>query len=460
MMASLEPEILQKASRIKALGAFRLAADKIPAYREILKAKNLNPSSVKTIEDFKNLVPIISKEDTFHFYSEKIKKLCLSGEIKDAKVIVSSSGHSGYFSYGLSTDKELEKSQSLIDFMLNHIFDVGSKKTILINCLPMGVKITTSAVTVADTSVRSDIVLGVIRTFSDCYDQTILLGENSFIKKVLEEGVEQGIDWKKIKLNIILGEELIAENLRSYMADITGINLDDIRCQNMIGSSFGIAEFGLNLFYETKELIRVRRLIARDKALRTKLFGQNADNIPALFHYNPLRIFVEEAPKENGLSELVLTNLEKEALIPLIRYNIKDEGNKISFSDLAAALNSSGYEDYVPRIRLPIVAIWGRDKITTSEGTTLRPEFVKEILYQDRSIAYGITGNFKLSLAKAGLRIEIQAKKNMEQCPDLEKKIREIIIANIPAAAEIIVYPYRDFPHGMELNYEKKFQYI
>jgi phenylacetate-CoA ligase len=460
MMAALEPAMLNSLSEKKAVKAFQAAAAKVPAYRQFLKGKDISPSAIKTIDDFKKNVPVIDKENTFKLYSLEIKKLCLLGEIKDTRTIISSSGHSGCFSYGLNTQKEIEKSQDTIDFMLDYIFNAKEKKTILVNCLPMGVKIQASCVTVVDTSVRSDIVLGIIKTFAHCYDQVILVGENSFVKKVLEDGVEEGIDWKKIKLHLVLGEEILPENLRSYLANILSINPDDAQCQTLIGSSFGVAEFGLNVFYETKELIRIRRLLARDRALKETLIGRDPDNFPAILHYNPLRVFVEEQPKDNGLNDLVLTNLESDTNIPLVRYNIKDEGIKISFEDLKTALKNSGYDDYIPRIRMPLVAVWGRDKITTEDGFTFRPEFLKELLYSDRTVACNITGNFKLSNSKAGLRIEIQMKINTERSPDLENRIREMLLSKIPAKTEIIIYPYRDFPYGVELNYEKKFQYI
>ena len=460
MLASLDPVKLNNISQNRALKAFEKTALKVPAYSRFLKEKDVSAASVRTIEDFKKYVPVIDKDKTFRLYSREIKKLCLLDEIKDASMIVSSSGYSGSFSYGINTQKEIEKSQEAIDFVLDYIFNVSEKKTLLINCLAMGVRIHSALVTVVDTSVRPDIVIGVIRTFSPCYDQIILVGENSFVKKVLEDGIEEGLDWKRIKLHMVLGEEILPENLRTYFADILGINPDEENCSSLIGSSFGVAEFGLNIFYETSELIRIRRLMHRDKKLKKALIGRDLDNLPVLFQYNPMRVYVEDIPKDNGLSDIVLTNLEEDTNIPLVRYNIEDEGMGISFQQLKDTLESCGYGSYVPRIRLPLAAIWGRDKLMLEEGFAVRPEFVKELLYQDKNIASGITGNFRLSISKAGLRIEIQAKQDGNRSIEFESKIRNILLDNIPARTEIIIYPYHDFPHGMELNYERKFRYI
>ncbi len=460
MMAALEPAMIKNMSEKKALKVFRKASSEVPAYKQFLEERNVDPSLIKTIEDFKNKVPVSDKANTFKLHSHDIEQLFPAGEIKNIKSIITSSGHTGNFSFGLTNEKETAKSQETIDFMLDYIFNVNSQKTLLVNCLPMGIKVNSSKVTVADTSVRSDIVLEIIKTFSKSFDQTILIGENSFVKKVLEDGLDSGFNFKNIRLHLVLGEELLPENLRSYLANILGTNPDDIKNPGLIASSFGVAEFGLNLFYETKELIRIRRLINHDMNLRKKIFGNSFEDLPALLHYNPLRIFVEELNKEDSVGDLLVTNLDADASIPLIRYNIKDEGRLIQFNELKDTLDSFGYSEYVPRIRMPLVMIWGRDKILTKEGISFRPEFIKEILYQDRYVAGSITGNFKLSNSKAGLRIEIQTKENAKITQDFENKIRKILQANIRVKTEIIIYPYRDFPHGMELNYEKKFQYI
>lgn len=462
MLATMDPRKVRAISEKRALRAF-WAASHAQAYRQYLKDCGVEASSIRTIDDFKKLVPVVDKDKTFKLYALEIEKLCVSDRIKDAQLIVSSSGHSGHFSYGLSTDRELKKAQEDIDFMLDHFFDVSSKKTLLVNCLPMGVKIQASSVTIADTSVRSDIAIGVIKTFGPSFDQIIVIGENSFIKKTLEEGLRDGIVWKSLKIHFILGEEILPENMRTYFSRLIGVDMDDKQNTSLIGSSFGVAEFGLNLFYETRELIRLRRLLQRDKKLRGALIGRDADNLPALLHYNPWRIYVEELPKaEGGCSDLVLTNLREKTNIPLVRYNIKDEGVLIDLARLKDVLDTFNAKEYLPRVRMPIVAVWGRDKIACDNGhTNIRPEYIKELLYEDASIAPQITGYFRLSLNKTGgLKVEIQANEKNQISQLLEDKIRNLICERLPAASEIVLYPYRDFPYGMELSYEKKFQYI
>ena len=461
MLAATEPRRLARLSEEHALATFRRAAARIPAYRAFLGEHHVDPDTIRTIEDFRAGVPLLDKGKAFLAHRDNINTLCLPAELANIKSIVPSSGHTGFFSYGLTTRAEIKKNQEAIDFILDYVFEVASRRTLLINALPMGVRVHSDLVTIADTSVRSDIVLGLIRSFAGTFDQIILVAMNAFAKLILEDGLSQGIDWKRTPMHVVVGEELLSENLRSYMADILGINPDDPEEFRLIGSSFGVAEFGLNLFYETRELIRLRRLLQREPKLKDALIGREPHLLPALFYYNPMRLYAENMLTPDGSSPIILTNIEKDVLLPLIRYNIRDEGLIIPFNKLKETLESLNYAAFIPRVRLPLVAVWGRDKLfIEKEKRTLRPEQMKEILYEDPAIASCITGNFHLSIARfGGLRVEIQSKPDCSGQQDLEQRLREIILKYLPGS-EIILYPYAEFPYGMTLDYERKFRYL
>ncbi len=461
MLAAMEPQRLTRISEEHALATFRRAAARIPAYRDFLKEHDVDPDTIRTIEDFRARVPLLNKDRTFKVHRDDVRALCLPAELKNIRSIVASSGHTGFFSYGLTTRAELKKNQEAIDFMLDYIFEVTNRRTLLINALPMGVRVHSELVTIADTSVRSDIVLGLIRSFAGTYDQIVLVTMNAFAKRILEDGLEEGIDWKRVPMHVVVGEELLSENLRSYLAGILGINPDEPSDARLIGSSFGVAEFGLNLFYETRDLIRLRRLLQRDPKLKEALIGRELHLLPALFYYNPMRLYAENVLTRDGGSPIILTNVEKNVILPLVRYNIRDEGLVIPFNKLKETLESLNYGAFIPRIRLPLVAVWGRDKLELADRQTMvRPEQLREILYEDFSIASGVTGYFRLSCAKSGgLRIEIQSKPRCNDPHRLEQRIREVILRHLPGS-EIILYPYRDFPYGMALDYERKFRYL
>ena len=459
LVKTANPGQLMRLSEDKAVRAFKNAAINIPAYRAYLKQHNVLSEGINSIDAFKEKVPIINKEKTFKLCSNEIKKLCLRGELRDVKTVISSSGHSGCFSFGLNTERELRSAQNEIDIALESIFSVKKKKTLLVNALPMGVKVNSALTTVVDTSVRSDIVLAVVKTFWRCYDQIIIVAENSFAKKILEEGQEEGIDWKDHTIHLVLAEEILPENLRSYLANLLGVDLDSKKPKSIIGSSFGISEFGLNIFFETLQTIGLRRLMQHDDKLKQALIGKEGNCLPMIFQYNPLRFFVEET-KVQDHSHLVLTSLDCKTILPLIRYDIEDDGNILSYESLKQILESQEYLEYLPELKLPLAIIWGRQTLTTPQGLALRPGIIKETLYKNFETAKMITGYFRLSISGDELKIEIQLRHGRNVSAELEHAVKEILAKNLAIKTNIVFYPYREFPYGMELDYERKFEYI
>ena len=57
------------------------------------------------------------------------------------------------------------------------------------------------------------------------FDQIVLIAEGSFAKKIIEDGAEfHGIDWSRYRVHVVTGEEGIAENYRSYVEGLLGID--------------------------------------------------------------------------------------------------------------------------------------------------------------------------------------------------------------------------------------------
>src|SRR5205814_667277 len=120
-----------------------------------------------------------------------------------------------------------------------------------------------------------------------------------------EDGAEHhGIDWPSLPVNLITGEEGIAENYRDYIAGLIGIEDPSRKDGKLIMSSMGVAELDLNIFHETADTIAIRRLAHRDPALRRALFGDTATVCPMLFVYYPHRCHVEELAGAGAQPEL------------------------------------------------------------------------------------------------------------------------------------------------------------
>src|SRR5690348_11392557 len=82
-----------------ALEAFRSAAGSVPAYRTILNEARVNVASIQTANDFSTL-PVLEKAGTFQRFG--IAELCRDGQLGRLGSVLTSSGHSGIFAFGLN----------------------------------------------------------------------------------------------------------------------------------------------------------------------------------------------------------------------------------------------------------------------------------------------------------------------------------------------------------------------
>lgn len=445
------PEFIDSSIESKIIHSFQRAAREVPAYKKFLKDKHILAGKIRSISSFKKFVPIIDKDKTFKIYSSRINQLCVEGNLKGVKSILPSSGHSGNFSFGLVTREELNQTTEFINHLFNRYFRIRKVPTLIINCLPMGLTIPTTEGVLVNTSVREDTVLALIRGFSHDFDQIIIIGENSFIKQVLEEGLRQRIDWSKLRIHLILGEEPFPENFRRYLEHLLGKRGG----LSLILSSFGISEFGLNLFYETPQTVLIRRLAEERPQLRSALFGEKTKVTPLLFQYEPPRIYVEEIR-----GELVITNLSPGTKLPLMRYRSGDLGRVITYSHLAEILQRLNLGFYLPTLSLPLVALEARNEFVKINATKIFPEQIKAALYCDWKLASSFTGYFRLTKEKDFLKIEAQLKKDIPLNQRLKENFINYISRNIQVKFKLNIYPYEKFPYGMELNYEKKFKYL
>ena len=437
-----------------ALEAFQRAAACVPAYRELLREAGVRAEEVRTIDDFRRL-PFLGKENTFRRFP--IEKLCVDGELGRPDSVLTSSGHSGVFAFGLTDEGSTAATTEWIDGLLDMIFGVRSQKTLLVNCLPMGVKVHTSACTLAETSVRADMVIGLVKTFGRHYAQIILVGEAAFVKHLLELGERSGIRWQDHRVHVILGEEPLAENARKYLERLLGIT-PGREDGGIVCSSMGVGEVGLNLFSEVPPvapLIALRRALHENEPLRQLVLGA-LDCVPSIFTYDPNRIYVEFDC--NG--RLIVTTLDPRLRVPLIRYATGDCGSVLALSSEAqAALEQIG----IPKAifdAIPIVLIDGRGKYATAGDARVYPESVKEGIYLIPELAKLTTSNFRLVSGEASVLARIQLSPGVHPSVEIDDGFSEAIKRYARAPIHVRTEAYEDFVSGMTLDFERKFDYL
>jgi len=436
------------------LESFRRAAGRVPAYGVILKEAGVDAAAILSREDFAAL-PVLDKRGTFQRFA--IDQLCVDGRLGRLGSVLTSSGHSGVFAFGLTSAEERLAATAWIDDLLDHLFQVRSKPTLLINCLPMGVKVPTQECTLAETSVRPDMAIGLVKAFGPFFFQIVLVGDAAFIKHLLELGRRQGVDWAERRIHLILGEEPLAENARSYLEGLLAI-VPELPEQGRVLSSMGVAELGLNLFSEvspTGILVRLRRVLHETASLRHSVLGP-VDWVPSLFTYDPRRIFVEF----DRDARLIVTTLDPDARIPLIRYATGDRGRILTLPpDLNPPLEAAGIScEFLAAF--PVVVIEGRGEHALAGKLAVYPEAVKEGLYRHPELAEVTTANFRLTSGPVRARIRIQLSPGVQPTRELEGRFQEAIEEYARQPLEVACEAYATFGNGMALDYERKFPYL
>jgi phenylacetate-CoA ligase len=441
------------AAEASVLHVFRQAADEVPAYRRLLAEAGVAPDAIRSLDAFRRDVPVLDKQGTFSRFP--LADLCRGGDIGTPAWVLTSSGHSGRFAFGMYHAETGEEATERIDGSLDAYFQVRSRKTLLINCLPMGVKVYTRTCTLAETSVREDMVVALAKGVAPYYDQTILVGETAFIKRVVELGRAEGVDWSAHRVQVVVGEEPLAENARTYLAGLLAIDLERPETGRIV-STMGVAELGLNLFFETPALIALRRALHHDAGLRRKVLGHEARHVPMLFAWDPERLFAEVL--DDG--RLVVTMLDPNRRLPLVRYATGDRCDRLDLGEtLPEAAARAGILP-ADLETLPVLMVRGRGREARPDEVPLDPEPVKEGLYADADLAAATTANFRLRAVGGALQVRIQLAEDVDADDALADRYADAIRPYVAGPLEVSCIPHEAFGDGMSLDYERKFDYL
>ncbi len=451
----LTPDQMLDRSRQGAIRAVTRAAQSSPAYRVLLAEHSLDPSREFSAVDLAKL-PVLTKNNTF----ERFHLDDLTGGVPAADLgdVLTSSGRGGSgFGFRLTSRKQHASAWFDIDLGLQDAFDVDRRPTLLVNCLPMGVVFNSRAVTVANVSVRQDMACSILKDVGPHFEQTILCTDPLFVRQILDHAELVGIDWKALKTSVILGEEVLVEAQRDYIAAKMGIDVDRDPLR-MIGSSFGVGELGLNLLFETRETIALRRAMRSRPEVRTLLVGEHGGlAAPSIFCFNPLRTHIEVLnPDADGYGELCFTMLDPNAVIPLPRYTTGDTGKLVSTHATTEAASLCG----TPAPWLPVVTLRGRIKDRCPGMPSV--EDIKELIYLDHGIADRLTGAFLLTPEGSGrakvslLARNEQSTTEAELNAGLGRLVKHLDLKNLT----IEVLAAEAFPHRPTIDHERKFPYL
>ncbi len=381
------------------LKLFSEAAVRVPAYKDFLKHSGVNPKSVKTIADFKQL-PLVDKKNYLTKYP--LAELCWDGTLSHSRIISVSSGSSGepfFWPRGAAQDTEGAELHARI---YREIFNAERKSTLVVVCFSMGTWIagsytTSSTLGAIDQGMKINLVtpgmekeeaVKAIKRLGSQYEQVIIAGYPPFTKDILDEGRHQGIRWSRLDVKFMWAGEAFSEEWRDYVLQQVGSRDPYHGGINIYGSADAAM-----LGHETPVSILLRRILNRRPAVRERCFGSEV--LPSIMQYDPMSRYFEAIGGEVAFSAY--------SGIPLLRYNIHDIGGVLPYDEAVAMAGPAFAEGVVKHgintapWRLPFIYLNGRKDFTaTIYAVNIYPENIKAALVDPKMRGW-VTGKFTMA---------------------------------------------------------------
>lgn len=410
---------LEKKGRKFALKTFRETAKNVPAYKSFLKDSGIEVRDIRTFADFKK-VPLITKENYLNKYP--MNELMWEGSEFNGDLISVSSGSTGEPYFWLRNEAQQKEASEFFYDLYKNSFDCDRIPTLLVVCFSMGIWIAGSYTTIGGIAanrkgLKINIItpaldvadaLAVITRLKDNYEQLILAGYPPFLKDLIDKGAEEGIDWNKLKIGYTPAGEVIGEELREYFLKKGSAYKDPTK----VAAIYGTVDAGI-VAYETPLSILIRRSIYK-KNLQENFFGRQV--LPTLAQYDPTKRFIEIIDEN-----IVFTSSTG---IPLVRYNIKDIGGRISsLEDIVP--DEAEFEEQlikhaidVKEFARPFVYVHGRSDFTASlYAVLIYPENIKKALFKVE-VSHHLSGRFVMS---------VKYRKNLDQYLEIIVELRKDI---------------------------------
>jgi phenylacetate-CoA ligase len=380
-----------------ALKLFRDVAQTVPAYHDFLSGNAIDAAAIRNYNDFKTL-PLTTKQNYMLAYP--LPQLCREGRLDRCEMMAVSSGSTGKPLFWPRTSAhELDIARRFEQVFLN--FQADRKSTLVVVCFALGTWVggmytATCCRYLSQKGYRLTLVtpgnnkgeiFRVIDELGPQFEQVVLAGYPPFIKDVIDSGTTLGIEWRRLRVKLILAGEVFSEEWRSLVCERLGARDP----AHDTASLYGTADGGV-LGVETPLSISIRRFLADRPDAAREVFGE--PRLPTLVQYDPLSRFFETHE-----GTLVVTG---DNGVPLVRYHIADKGGVFAFSELLEKIRELGGDLLAnlggSRDRLPFVYLFGRADFTVSYfGANVYPENVTVGLEQP-NIRDWVSGKFVLEV--------------------------------------------------------------
>jgi phenylacetate-CoA ligase len=429
-----------KRGQSRALKLFKLMSARVPAYKDFLRKNKINPDKILNISDFK-FIPTIDKYNYLRQYP--LESLCWDGIFNKKKWLISTtSGSTGEpFYFPRETEQDVQYA-ILAELYLRTNFQIHKKSTLYIIGFPMGAWIggvfTLEALrivaerggynlSIISPGIIKQEIIKAIRNLGDKFDQVIIGSYGPFLKDTLDDGIREGINWKSYNLGFIFSAEGFTEEFRDYVMKIAGTK--NIYTATL--NHYGTVDLG-TMSYETPISIMARRYSIKNKNIYQQIFN-DAIKLPTFTQYIPELHYFESF---NG--NLICSAYSG---LHLVRYDLKDHGGVIPFSDVYKIFLDSGTDLIKESIKeqidntvwnLPFVYVYERSDFSVSfYAFQIYPETVRRAL-QKKYLENKVTGKFTMLVKFSKeqnqyLEINVEMKFGVRKSKNLEMEIRKQI---------------------------------
>lgn len=440
-----------------AMKLFHEMAQRVPAYKDFLKKRKFDPTTVKTIRDFKT-IPLIDKENYLRAYPREM--LCWDGIFSEGNWVISTtSGSSGmpyYFPRSSAQENQLALSTELY---LRENFNIQDKTTLYVDAFAMGawigglftyesIKIIADRgykISIITPGIHKQEVINSVVNLGDNFDQVIIGCYPPMMKDILDLGIEQGVNWSKYNLGLVFSAEGFGEKFRDHVHNTAGITNTYLGSLN----HYGTVDQG-TVGHETATTTLIRRQTSENNQLFHDLFGSGRKQ-PTLVQYLPEMFFFEQVQNKVICSSY--------SGMPLVRYDVKDSGGIISNRMLEKKFNKHGqnfnqllenHKLSSHRWNLPFVYLTERDDFSVKlAGGMVYPEEIRKALLQPNLTAH-TTGRFTMGVVtdkdlQPKLVVHVERRKKPIADPQLASKIQKAVVEILLAENSEYVSNYKYF---------------
>ncbi|MBL3592074.1 MAG: hypothetical protein JMJ93_01045 [Synergistaceae bacterium] len=382
---------------------YRLAVERVPAYRAYLEKRCGTVPDVSSAEDLAAL-PFTSKGDYIKAYP--LEELCLDGTLRGKHVLCRSSGTKGkpFFWPQLP-----EQERYVADWLysdLDESFSLSTNPVFAVVSLALGswisgeltswglrnLGVQKGGLTMVTPGLDLDEAVDLLGAFAGQFAGTVLYSYPPFARTILEKAADRGLPLASYRLGLRLAGEGYSERYRDHLNGLMGYEAGAL---HSIVSGYGSTDFG-SLGKETTLAIAIRRCLY-ERGLARAVLGR--DEIPSLCQYDPSAFHVERDGEELVVS--------KYQAVPLLRYRTGDRATLIGYDEMMERLRDAGADPLdllfrrggaLDRVReLPFVLVWGRiDGGVTFCGANILVEQIREIVEGQELFCSCCTGQFQI----------------------------------------------------------------